>query len=188
MFICLPAIGRENGVPQAGRNGQTSACRRRTLNNHEVPGNAPFAQNRGRDAGKATFGLLSEKAALVARGVRQPVTAGPVSTLAGRLDAFFARVLDGPRIVVGAIPFDRAADDFLFQPVAIDFDGETPPKAQGRGPTIPPQPDGWSRPSRMRRLTARPCAGRCRACSLRPGSARSCCREAFRSRRVRRSI
>ncbi len=110
--------------------------------NHEVMGETRLAGKRGGDAGKVTFGLLSEKAAIVARGVRQPVTAGPVSTLAGRLSAFFATVPDGPRIVVGAIPFDRAADDFVFQPEAIDFGGDALPKAQGRR-TIYPAATGW---------------------------------------------
>lgn len=47
-----------------------------------------------------------------------PVTRGPVSTLEQRLDAFFREVAPGATLA-GALPFDRTADDCLWQAAQV---------------------------------------------------------------------
>lgn len=66
------------------------------------------------------FGLATPEFKLFTNGLAQRVPAGPAETLGARVDAFFDQLQlterPAPRIVVGALPFDRTADDCLFLP------------------------------------------------------------------------
>lgn len=48
-------------------------------------------------------------------------------SLGERTRSFFASHADGPRCLVGALPFDREAEDFLFQPDRASLDGVAAP-------------------------------------------------------------
>lgn len=87
--------------------------------NEELFSDARHEPTRNVAAEKVTFRLLSQQRAIVARGIRRKVAAGAADTLASRVGSHFAALPDGPQIVVGALPFDRTAPDFLFQPDAI---------------------------------------------------------------------
>lgn len=70
-----------------------------------------------------SFGLSAPGLALFTRGVERRLTPGPARTLARRTRDFFGDMTDraggrGPALLVGALPFDRQADDFLFLPAA----------------------------------------------------------------------
>ncbi len=68
------------------------------------------------------FGLAAPDISLFAQGLRRRLPPGPIDTLAARVRAFFDTLPnpDGgdpcPRLLVGALPFDRRADDMLFLP------------------------------------------------------------------------
>ncbi len=62
------------------------------------------------------FLLRSPQQALEAQGVRARLLSGPTATLAERVDAFFAAPRSGPRLLVGAVPFDPEQADALYQP------------------------------------------------------------------------
>lgn len=67
---------------------------------------------------------------MAARGVRAEVEPGAIDTLAERVYAFFAAHADGPRMIVGALPFDRSQADYMFQPETLTTtDDETLPAA-----------------------------------------------------------
>lgn len=73
------------------------------------------------------FGLASPGFGLFTRGVSRRLPQGRAADLGARVDAFFAdRPADGPasstapRLLVGALPFDRRAPDVLFQPAVVD--------------------------------------------------------------------
>lgn len=87
-------------------------------------------------AGQATpctFMLASPRGQLAASGLRRRLRAGPADTLASRVRAFFAEEDDpsAPGLLTGALPFDRAAHDFLFQP---DHVSDAPPAPAAAGP------------------------------------------------------
>lgn len=63
-----------------------------------------------------SFALRSAERPLYAFGIDAALERGPVTTLDARVKAFFNATRHGADIVVGALPFDRAADDYLFQP------------------------------------------------------------------------
>jgi isochorismate synthase len=65
------------------------------------------------------FRLAGPGQFLSAHGLRAEIEAGAIESLAERLRQFFARNADGPRLVVGALPFDRSQDDYLFQPECV---------------------------------------------------------------------
>lgn len=71
---------------------------------------------------RPSFLLASGEESLCAHGLRHRLQPGPIDSLAQRTRAHFAgkgaRSADGdsPGILVGAVPFDRNAEDFLFQP------------------------------------------------------------------------
>ena len=65
------------------------------------------------------FALAGPDESLFASGLGQRLTPGPAATLGARARDFFANTAtDGtrPALLVGALPFDRTADDFLYQP------------------------------------------------------------------------
>jgi len=66
------------------------------------------------------FVLAKTDGYLSGRGLRQRLAPGPVHTLAERVRAYFAgSPANGNSLLMGAIPFDRMADDFLFQPEIV---------------------------------------------------------------------
>lgn len=67
------------------------------------------------------FRLRDSSRAMVGQGVRAQVERGALASLAARVEAFFAANAGGPRIVVGALPFDRLQADYLFQPQAFSI-------------------------------------------------------------------
>jgi isochorismate synthase len=67
---------------------------------------------------KPIFALQAAEGALVASGVRRALEPGRADTLAARVRRFFAEADDGPRLLVGALPFEREQADRLFQPQA----------------------------------------------------------------------
>ncbi|MGL4691423.1 MAG: chorismate-binding protein, partial [Stenotrophomonas maltophilia] len=72
------------------------------------------------DAADAPYFLLrSPQQALEAQGVRAHLPSGATVTLAERVAAFFAAPRSGPRLLVGAVPFDPEQGDALYQPDQI---------------------------------------------------------------------
>ena len=66
-----------------------------------------------------TFRLHTPTGGIVASGVAKALEPGNAADLAGRASRFFAHGNDGPKMLVGAMPFDRDAADHLFQPVRV---------------------------------------------------------------------
>ncbi|MFC5386967.1 isochorismate synthase MenF [Aquamicrobium segne] len=66
------------------------------------------------------FWLSAQTGSFSASGQKQLLPRGPVSTLAARAQAFMNTLEDGPSVLVGAVPFDRNAADFIYQPVSTD--------------------------------------------------------------------
>ncbi len=56
------------------------------------------------------------KRTVIGQGLRAEVERGAIGSFAARVGAFFAANEGGPRIVMGALPFDRSEADYLFQP------------------------------------------------------------------------
>lgn len=75
----------------------------------------------GAPASSRLFALATAETCLAASGMRRRLAAGPAHTLGARVQRFFAETSgdDAPGLLVGAIPFDRMADDFLFQPETV---------------------------------------------------------------------
>lgn len=105
------------------------------------------------DAARAmdwAFGLTTPELKLFTRGLARRLPAGPAATLGRRVREFF-HDLDptggadrpAPRLLVGALPFDRQADDVLFLPEQVS---NTPWPLAGSAPRtddqwrISPQP------------------------------------------------
>lgn len=65
------------------------------------------------------FRLAGPEQFIAAHGLRAEVERGAIESLPERLRRFFARNDGGPRLVVGALPFDRSQDDYLFQPEGV---------------------------------------------------------------------
>jgi isochorismate synthase len=88
------------------------------------------------------FMLAAQSRPVIANGLLRRLAAGPAETLAVRVREFFADN-DDARLLVGALPFDRAADDFLFEPQSVT-DLPLNPPATGPRPDrrwkVTPQP------------------------------------------------
>lgn len=65
------------------------------------------------------FLLAGPRHSLAAEGVSRHLPAGSLDRLAERVAALFADDPDGPGLLVGAVPYDRLRDDFLYQPRTI---------------------------------------------------------------------
>lgn len=63
-----------------------------------------------------SFLLRGHGRVLIGQGLRTEVGRGPIGSLAARVGAFFKANEGGPRVVMGALPFDRSQPDYLFQP------------------------------------------------------------------------
>lgn len=62
------------------------------------------------------FRLQGSARSVTGQGLRAEVARGAIDSLAARVAAFFAENQSGPRVVMGALPFDRSQADYLFQP------------------------------------------------------------------------
>lgn len=82
------------------------------------------------------FLLDGPRHSMALAGVLRELPGGDVATLAQRAASFFAEGHDGPRLLAGAVPYDREAADFLFQPAAELPSGTWAPPA-GRGRMAP---------------------------------------------------
>lgn len=67
------------------------------------------------------FRLLTPAGNLTASGLKRELEPGPASTLGARVASFFAQHADGADRLVGAMPFDREAHDYLYQPAELSF-------------------------------------------------------------------
>lgn len=73
------------------------------------------------------FGLAGPEQNIFATGLARKLPPGPADSLAARVQRFFAESTElsgagtqsAPKILVGAMPFDRMADDFLYQPAML---------------------------------------------------------------------
>lgn len=72
------------------------------------------------------FGVETPELRLYTKGLKQRLAAGPAATLVERVRKFFRELPQeensvelSPRILVGALPFDRNADDCLFLPERV---------------------------------------------------------------------
>lgn len=83
--------------------------------------------------------FLSGQGCLVGRGRRRILPRGNAESLGQRLRAFFRAAQDGPPLVAGALPFDRAAPDFLTQPEILGSAAALP-----AAPVTAPVPQTWS--------------------------------------------
>lgn len=90
-----------NRMPPSGREAGTG----------ELPGES--------DVEAAAFLLLGPAEDLAASGIARRLEPGNASSLAARVAAFFAARAEGPDLLVGAMPYDREAQDFLFQPRVV---------------------------------------------------------------------
>ncbi|MFA5581344.1 MAG: isochorismate synthase [Paracoccaceae bacterium] len=88
-------------------------------------------------APEPSFLLLAPGEPLVAFGCRAALPAGDITTLEARSAAFFAtsEARSGAGLLVGALPYDRAANDHLFQPVTA---------TRGNAPARIPRPPALS--------------------------------------------
>lgn len=91
------------------------------------------------------FALSASERRLFATGLQQRLPAGPAATLGDRVREFFAQTpttaSQAPQVLVGAMPFDRMADDLFFQPQQLSDTpwnvagqwqvGETPWRVRG---------------------------------------------------------
>lgn len=125
----------------------------------------------GFDAGPARaapwrFALAGADRHLFASGMRQRLRPGSAHTLAERVGAFFAGQggASAPRLLVGALPFDRSADDVLFQPETIS---DTPwnlhgiGKRRGHGWHVRPEPSRAAYEAAVARALELIAASRC---------------------------
>ncbi|HLT63193.1 MAG TPA: isochorismate synthase [Pseudohongiella sp.] len=68
---------------------------------------------------EGTFLLRSPGRSLTARGIAAVLPAGTAATLGERVRNFFAENPHGPRLLLGALPFDLQQEDYLVQPLAF---------------------------------------------------------------------
>lgn len=65
------------------------------------------------------FLLATPETRLQTQGVQSELKRGDLATLSSRVQHFFSQRIDGLPLLVGALPFDTSADDFLFQPAEM---------------------------------------------------------------------
>lgn len=88
----------------------------------QIGGEAPARKVRPDAAMDWAFGLTTPELRLFTTGLKQRLPPGPAVTLGERTRSFFDDLPAAdatevsPRLLVGAMPFDRAADDCLFMP------------------------------------------------------------------------
>lgn len=72
--------------------------------------------NSAESGNRIEFRLANKEMPIFAAGLRQTLASGVIDTLRARCESFFRENREGPAMLVGAVPFDRAAQDFLYQP------------------------------------------------------------------------
>lgn len=89
------------------------------------------------DVAEARFLLRGPDGLHEGTGCRRRLVPGTTTTLAARVDAFFAETVPGdtPAVLVGALPFDPAQHDHLYQPLRFSMAGAA--RMQGAGPSAP---------------------------------------------------
>lgn len=96
------------------------------------------------------FGMATPDFGLFTTGLKRRLAPGPAATLGDRVRAFFQQAASetasgepAPRLLVGALPFDRQANDFLFLPErAFNRAWPLPAAASSRaGWTMTAEPD-----------------------------------------------
>lgn len=78
---------------------------------------------------RAVFRLLTPSDSFTASGIRHELQRGDATTLGARVASFFASTQDGADRLVGAMPFDRACHDYLFQPQSVSQGVTLPARA-----------------------------------------------------------
>lgn len=105
------------------------------------------------------FLLAGPHGALAASGARRWLERSGADTLGARVRAFFADLPDddAPRLLAGALPFDRAAPDHLFQPDALIGTESAPAGGalDGLRWTARPEPDADAYAAAVARALAR---------------------------------
>jgi len=92
------------------------------------------------------FGMAAPGMQLFTTGLKQRAPAGPITTLGERTRRFFTglQAAAPTALLVGALPFDRAGDDFLFMPETVS-DTAWPVAARAQDPAprwrATPEPD-----------------------------------------------
>ena len=66
-----------------------------------------------------TFLLRSPGRSLTAKGIAAVLPSGNAATLGERVRRFFRENSQGPRVLLGALPFDVQQNDYLVQPLAV---------------------------------------------------------------------
>ena len=94
------------------------------------------------------FRLANKAMPVFAAGLNKALASGAIDTLGARCDSFFREYREGPAILVGALPFDRKAPDFLYQPAEFT-------RAYG----LPKPKNGAMATGARGRLIAEPAAG-----------------------------
>lgn len=104
------------------------------------------------DSGQWNFSLASQGVSLFARGLVERLPSGDAGSLEDRVSKFFERQgTQGSSHLVGALPFDRQADDFIFAPAAISV---RPPARQAQNGVTSRSFQVISEPSRTSYATA----------------------------------
>jgi isochorismate synthase len=94
----------------------------------------------GAEAQAWAFTLAAPERRLSTQGLARRLEPGAADTLATRVRDFFQDV-EGAPLLVGALPFDRQADDFLFQPAVVrEAPVASPAAAPAGGWRVTPQP------------------------------------------------
>lgn len=79
------------------------------------------------------FNLLSSDLYFKSSGIKRSLERGRLDSLAERTGIFFRNSADGPGLLVGVLPFDVQADDYLFQPASVERGGGLPPASARAG-------------------------------------------------------
>lgn len=89
------------------------------------------------------FALFSDQGSLVAQRTGAALQPGSAHSLSRRVANFFAAHSIGPRLLIGALPFDREQPDALFQPLHVVRSSTPPQTWNARHDCL--QPSGDSR-------------------------------------------
>ena len=106
----------------------------------QIGGDAPTRQDRPDAAMDWAFGLATPELRLFTTGVQRRLPSGPAATLGERARRFFSEypaaggLEVSPRLLVGAIPFDREDGDCLFLPERAANRAWSPPFHQTSSP------------------------------------------------------
>lgn len=94
------------------------------------------------DGAGLSFALLGPTGQLAAHGVAERLEAGDAASLAERARSFFGRPGKAGSLLAGALPFDRQAADFLFEPARV-LRGAAARRLFSAKPPRPAAHDDW---------------------------------------------